>query len=439
MYFASTATSTLFFVASVTGYNLRSYNDIDEGRVQKLQNKIDLLEELVMSMEEPNSAEDAEEKIIKLRSKINFMKSNIESSIPDEEKQLEELVAAEEGNRGGSGAVCYDGNDLECAHGLGCGRFDNNDNAYQCCACPSGDCVIDGVFWCRNGEGGACSDGYDNNCANGLGCGRYDNNDNAYQCCACPSGDCEIDGIFWCRSGEGGACTDGNDNNCAAGLGCGRYNSNGNEYKCCKGEVVDGIFWCPVAFDHYFGHWNLVGSDASKSWTAGTSWSSSKSTMYSNTFKVGLSEKAEASFAGVSASVKASQSYSHTTSSTIGTSHSGSFSISCTSKQCDGYLYQWEVKGNAADDTTQSVKTCDFTCLGYEFHDGPRCPFSYCNDENCHCCNKVWQENTNNITLLTARDGGECKGCTNADDPCQVDDDCCSKQCNSGTTQSLCA
>jgi len=168
MNFPFVATSALFLVASVTGNNLRtsSYNGMNVEKIQKLQNKIDLLEKVVASKEELNSAEGAEEKIDELESKINLMKSIIESKIQDEEKQLEGLIAVEERQK----RIHKLESNLnlmkaEIESGMKKDEYEETDRACsddnQCpdgltCLAPS--CVVD------------CSDSNDKQCPEGLTC-----------------------------------------------------------------------------------------------------------------------------------------------------------------------------------------------------------------------------------------------------------------------------
>jgi len=185
----------------------------------------------------------------------------------------------------------------------------------------------------------------------------------------------------------------------------------------------------------YKGSWKAIGSDVTAGLTAGTSWSNSESSTYGTSFTDGLTEGVVSAFGTTKVSASASQSWAATSSNTISQSNSGSYGVSCNSKQCNGRLYQWQTLGEYTSNPSQIVKSCFFTCVPRSTHSGPRCPYPYCETDGCQCCNAVWMQDNNSHrdNHLAPSAGGTCTaGCGKNNVACTYNDECCSGRCNSG-------
>jgi len=195
----------------------------------------------------------------------------------------------------------------------------------------------------------------------------------------------------------------------------------------------------PPSVIAYKGSWKAIGSDVTAGLTAGTSWSNSESSTYGTSFTDGLTEGVASAFGTTKVSAGASQTWAATSSNTISQSNSGSYGVSCSSKPCDGRLYQWQTLGEYTSNPSQIVKSCFFTCVPRSTPNGPLCPYPYCETGSCQCCNAVWMQDNNSAAdnHLAPSAGGTCKTkCIPTGKACNVNDvndandiPCCTGRC----------
>lgn len=198
----------------------------------------------------------------------------------------------------------------------------------------------------------------------------------------------------------------------------------------------------PVTFGDYDGLWVLIGGGGTAVYNAGYSWSETNADTYNEGFERGISYGANIGFGGKNDPVQfgmnfaASQKSSTSVSSTLSRTSTETKSFTCASRSCpSGLLYQWRVGASLVGDPTNAmnyVDNCAFQCVSYNVPEGPKCPFGYCFNDDCQCCNGVWLEDWEaNENLLPPMLGGTCKpGCTYSGKGCSSNDDCCSDKCN---------
>jgi surface protein len=199
--------------------------------------------------------------------------------------------------------------------------------------------------------------------------------------------------------------------------------------------------WCTFCFGAWNSNWKNVGSNAQQSFTAGASWSNTTSNTYTGSFTTSFSGAFEESamFEGTGAkmTISATESLTATVSSTLSYAETHSWTFTCATPVCNnGVLFQLVVEAPASDGTTQSVQTCNFSCVPQSIPYGqPMCPLGFCSDNTCQCCNDLWiygnSDPTANHLEAYNGNGGTCKTfCVGNDQPCDDNVTCCSGKCS---------
>jgi len=147
-------------------------------------------------------------------------------------------------------------------------------------------------------------------------------------------------------------------------------------------------------FTSYEGSWVAIAQDVSDyTYSSTMTYESDDTTEYENEFLEGLTMGAEAGFMGDKLSTSAQSTFTQTTTTTVENIDTASATTTCSAVDCEnGRLYQWVVAGATNDDDTSTVSGCIYTCVDNSIPQGPVCPFGYCGDNECQCCNTVWIE-----------------------------------------------
>ena len=147
-------------------------------------------------------------------------------------------------------------------------------------------------------------------------------------------------------------------------------------------------------FTSYEGNWVPIAQDVTDySYSSSVTFESSTTTEYEDEFMAGLSVGMQVGFLKEQLNAQAQGSVTMTTENTFENIGTTSGTTTCSAVSCeDGRLYQWSVTGTTSNDETSTVSSCIFTCVENETPTGPQCPFGYCGDADCQCCNQVWIE-----------------------------------------------
>ena len=176
-------------------------------------------------------------------------------------------------------------------------------------------------------------------------------------------------------------------------------------------EVSGPIIFPP---SDYKGNWEYVGTNVqSYSLTYGTSWSHSESDSVSNAYSTGLEVAVEGGanwlFGSTKISTKLTETYAHTSTTTISDTNGGTETKECGAFPCEGTLYQWRSQAEPTDPKRPDswVSECAFQCIPSniaadpnELYAKPKCPRDHCmlGEYYCQCCNSAWGENKNDAT-----------------------------------------